>query len=101
MRAPTSSTGGPAEPLRVTATSVARWSSSAFFKWVAVDTYRLYDLAPLIWHRQDDLMKSVTIELRYPGRTVEEVRGMLAEPDFRQAVCEHQGVEDSEVTIEE
>jgi hypothetical protein len=46
-------------------------------------------------------MKSVTIELRYPGRTVEEVRGMLAEPDFRQAVCEHQGVEDSEVTIEE
>ena len=46
-------------------------------------------------------MKSVTIELRYPGRTVEEVRAMLADPAFRQAVCTYQGVEDSGVTIEE
>jgi hypothetical protein len=46
-------------------------------------------------------MKSVTIELRYPGRTVEEVRAMLADPEFRQAVCAYQKVEDSGVTIEE
>ena len=46
-------------------------------------------------------MKSVTIELRYPGRTVEEVRAMLADPEFRHAVCAYQGVEDSGVTIEE
>jgi hypothetical protein len=46
-------------------------------------------------------MKSVAIELRYPGRTVEEVRAMLADPDFRQAVCTYQQVEDSGVTIEE
>jgi hypothetical protein len=46
-------------------------------------------------------MKSVTMELRYPGRTLEEVRAMLADPDFRQAVCAYQGVEDSGVTIEE
>jgi hypothetical protein len=46
-------------------------------------------------------MKSVTLELRYPGRTVEEVRAMLADPDFRQAVCSFQQVEDSAVTIEE
>jgi uncharacterized protein DUF2505 len=46
-------------------------------------------------------MKSVTIELRYPDRTVEEVRAMLADPEFRQAVCAFQQVEDSGVTIEE
>ena len=46
-------------------------------------------------------MKSVTVELRYPGRTVEEVRAMLADPDFRRAVCTYQAVEDSAVTIEE
>ncbi len=46
-------------------------------------------------------MKSVTVELRYPGRTVEEVRAMLADPDFRQAVCTYQQVEDAAVTIEE
>ena len=46
-------------------------------------------------------MKSVTVELRYPGRTVEEVRAMLADPEFRQAVCTYQQVEDSAVTIEE
>jgi hypothetical protein len=46
-------------------------------------------------------MKSVTVELRYPGRTVEEVRAMLADPAFRQAVCAYQAVEDSAVTIEE
>lgn len=46
-------------------------------------------------------MKSVTVELRYPGRTVEEVRAMLADPEFRQAVCTYQQVEDSAVSIEE
>ena len=46
-------------------------------------------------------MKSVSLELRYPGRTVVEVRAMLADPDFRQAVCTFQQVEDSAVTIEE
>ena len=46
-------------------------------------------------------MKSVSVELRYPDRTVEEVRAMLADPEFRQAVCIYQHVEDSAVTIEE
>jgi hypothetical protein len=46
-------------------------------------------------------MKSVSLELRYPGRTVEEVRAMLADPEFRQAVCTYQQVEDSGITIEE
>jgi hypothetical protein len=46
-------------------------------------------------------MKSVSVELRYPDRTVEEVRAMLADPEFRQAVCTYQQVEDSAVTIEE
>ena len=46
-------------------------------------------------------MKTVTLDLRYPGRTVEEVRAMLADPEFRQAVCTFQQVEDSAVTIEE
>jgi hypothetical protein len=46
-------------------------------------------------------MKSVSVELRYPGRTVEEVRALLADPEFRQAVCTYQQVEDSAVTIEE
>jgi hypothetical protein len=46
-------------------------------------------------------MKSVTVELRYPGRKVEEVRALLADPEFRQAVCTYQQVEDSGVTIEE
>ncbi len=46
-------------------------------------------------------MKSVTVTLQYPGRTVEEVRAMLGDPEFRQAVCTYQQVEDSGVTIEE
>jgi hypothetical protein len=46
-------------------------------------------------------MKSVTVELVYPGRTTEEVYAMLADPEFRQAVCAYQAVEDSSVTIEE
>ena len=46
-------------------------------------------------------MKSVTVTLHYPGRTVEEVRTMLGDPEFRQAVCTYQQVEDSGVTIEE
>ena len=46
-------------------------------------------------------MKRMSVELRYPGRRVEEVRAMLADPAFRQAVCDYQAVEDSAVTIEE
>jgi hypothetical protein len=46
-------------------------------------------------------MKSVTVELRYPGRSVEEVRAMLADPAFREAVCAYQQVESSSVSIEE
>ena len=46
-------------------------------------------------------MKRVTVELRYPGRTVQEVRAMLADPAFRQAVCDYQAVEDSQVSVEE
>ena len=46
-------------------------------------------------------MKSVTVELVYPGCTTEEVCAMLADPEFRQAVCAFQAVEDSPVTIEE
>jgi len=46
-------------------------------------------------------MKSVTVTLEYPGRTVEEVRAMLGDPEFRKAVCTYQQVEDSHVTVEE
>ena len=46
-------------------------------------------------------MKRMSVELRYPGRSVEEVRAMLADPAFRQAVCDYQAVEDSEVVVEE
>lgn len=46
-------------------------------------------------------MKSVTVELRYPGRSVEEVRAMLADPAFREAVCDYQRVESSAVSVEE
>jgi Protein of unknown function (DUF2505) len=44
-------------------------------------------------------MKSVTVALRYPGRSVEEVYDMLGDPEFRRAVCTYQGVEDSSVEI--
>jgi Protein of unknown function (DUF2505) len=47
------------------------------------------------------IMRTVEVELRYPGRRIEEVRGILADPDFRQAVCTYQGVDDASVTIEE
>ena len=46
-------------------------------------------------------MKRETVELLYPGRTVQEVRAMLADPAFRQAVCDYQAVEDSQVSVEE
>jgi hypothetical protein len=46
-------------------------------------------------------MKRVSVELRYPGHTVEEVRAMLADPAFRRAVCDYQQVEGSSVSIEE
>ena len=37
-------------------------------------------------------MKKVAEELRYDGATLEQVYEMLADPAFREAVCESQGV---------
>src|SRR5215218_9285244 len=114
MSGPTSSAGGPPEPRRDLASWVARSSSSDFLRSVAVDTPRLYDhtrggppplypptVAGFGVSGKDVPMKRVSVELRYPGRTVEEVRAMLADPAFRQAVCDYQAVEDSEVVVEE
>lgn len=45
-------------------------------------------------------MKKVSEELRYEGATIEQVRGMLADPDFRRAVCDAQGVLRNTVTVD-
>ena len=37
-------------------------------------------------------MKKVSEELRYDGATLEQVHEMLAEPAFREKVCDYQGV---------
>jgi hypothetical protein len=37
-------------------------------------------------------MKKVSEELRYDGATLEQVHEMLADPAFRERVCDHQGV---------
>jgi len=37
-------------------------------------------------------MKKVSEELRYDGATLEQVHEMLADPAFREKVCDHQGV---------
>lgn len=37
-------------------------------------------------------MKKVSEELRYDGATLEQVHQMLADPSFREAVCNRQGV---------
>lgn len=44
-------------------------------------------------------MKNVSVELTYPGRSVEQILAMFADEEFRMAVCKHQGVLDSSVTI--
>ena len=45
-------------------------------------------------------MKKVHEELRYDGATIEQVHAMLADPDFRRAVCDAQGVLRNTVTID-
>jgi hypothetical protein len=37
-------------------------------------------------------MRKVSEELRYDGATLEQVHEMLADPAFRERVCDHQGV---------
>jgi hypothetical protein len=46
-------------------------------------------------------VKKVSEELRYDGASIQQVHEMLADPDFRRAVCDHQGVLRNTVTIEE
>lgn len=46
-------------------------------------------------------MKKVSEELRYDGATIEQVHTMLADPEFRRAVCDAQGVLRNTVSIEE
>jgi hypothetical protein len=45
-------------------------------------------------------MKKVSEELRYDGASIEQVHEMLADPDFRRAVCDFQGVLRHTVTVE-
>ena len=45
-------------------------------------------------------MKKVSEELRYDGATIEQVHEMLADPAFREKVCDAQGVLRHTVTIE-
>ena len=45
-------------------------------------------------------MKKVSEELRYDGASLEQVHEMLADPDFRRAVCDFQGVLRNTVTVE-
>lgn len=45
-------------------------------------------------------MKKVTEELRYDGATLEQVHEMLADPAFRERVCDYQGVKRRTVTVD-
>ena len=45
-------------------------------------------------------MKKVSEELRYDGATIEQVHAMLADPDFRRAVCDAQHVLRHTVTVD-
>ena len=45
-------------------------------------------------------MKKVSEELRYDGATIEQVHEMLADPAFREAVCDYQRVRGRTVTID-
>lgn len=45
-------------------------------------------------------MKSLRHDLEYPGATPDQVYAMLAQSDFREAVCEYQGYPRRTVSIE-
>ncbi len=45
-------------------------------------------------------MKKVSEELRYDGATIQQVSAMLADPDFRRAVCDAQGVLRNTVSVD-
>ncbi len=45
-------------------------------------------------------MKTITEELRYDGATIDQVHEMLADPAFREKVCDHQRVLRRTVTID-
>lgn len=45
------------------------------------------------------MSRSIHHELRYPDATIEQVVVMLADPDFREAVAQYQGVKRSKVAI--
>ena len=45
-------------------------------------------------------MKKITEELRYDGATIDEVHEMLADPAFREKVCDYQRVLRRTVTID-
>jgi hypothetical protein len=45
-------------------------------------------------------MKKITEELRYDGATIEQVHEMLADPAFREKVCDYQRVLRHDVTID-
>jgi hypothetical protein len=44
-------------------------------------------------------MRSISHEMRYDGATPEQVYAMLADPAFREAVCEYQGYHRHDITI--
>jgi hypothetical protein len=46
-------------------------------------------------------VKKVSEELRYDGATIQQVHAMLADPDFRRAVCDAQGVLRNTVTVDD
>lgn len=46
-------------------------------------------------------MKKISQELRYDGATLQQVHAMLADPKFREAVCDYQQVKRREVSIDE
>lgn len=45
-------------------------------------------------------MKKVSEELRYDGATLEQVHEMLADPAFRERVCDYQRVKSRTVTVD-
>lgn len=46
------------------------------------------------------MARTVTEDLTYPGATVDQVAAMLADPEFREAVAEHQRAVRSSATID-
>ena len=45
------------------------------------------------------MSKNISHELRYPGATIDQVVAMLADPGFREAVADYQGVKRSQVEV--